>query len=258
MCLRARLGGESREDNTLIAWVRADHWLTVIEGIPCRPSYRSLTLSAAGSHLLVAVEKSLDFLATSGIIQLLQGDADAARHSPPTLTHSEQKAILRATARHPRDHLIYSLSLRTGLRLAEIVGLGVVDVYIDDRTPRTRLRIRPKIAKGGRTGDVFLPDALWWVNSGNSGSTRRDVGRDCSQAIPSSAPSPASASASAASSSPSLKRFTLSSTIGLHVRYPSLSVSYTARVRVSVHLVKCSDSGTFEIGIGWGPRYPWF
>ena len=80
--------------------------------------------------------------------------------SPPTLTHSEQKAILRATARNPRDHLIYSLALGTGLRLAEIVGLNVGDVYIDDRTPRTRLRIRPEIAKGGRTGDVFLPDAL--------------------------------------------------------------------------------------------------
>ncbi len=80
--------------------------------------------------------------------------------SPPTLTHSEQRAILRATARNPRDHLIYSLALGTGLRLAEIVGLAVGDVYIDDRTPRTRLRIRPEIAKGGRTGDVFLPDAL--------------------------------------------------------------------------------------------------
>ena len=80
--------------------------------------------------------------------------------SPPTLTHSEQKAILRATARNPRDHLIYSLALGTGLRLAEIVGLNVGDVYIDDRMPRTRLRIRPEIAKGGRKGDVFLPDAL--------------------------------------------------------------------------------------------------
>ena len=80
--------------------------------------------------------------------------------SPPTLTHNEQKAILRATACNPRDHLIYSLALGTGLRLAEIVGLDVGDVYIDDRTPRTRLRIRPEIAKGGRTGDVFLPDAL--------------------------------------------------------------------------------------------------
>ncbi len=80
--------------------------------------------------------------------------------SPPTLTQSEQRAILRATACNPRDHLIYSLALGTGLRLAEIVGLNVGDVYIDDRTPRTRLRIRPEIAKGGRTGDVFLPDAL--------------------------------------------------------------------------------------------------
>jgi site-specific recombinase XerC len=76
------------------------------------------------------------------------------------VTHSEQRAILRATACNPRDHLIYSLALGTGLRLAEIVGLDVGDVYIDDRTSRTRLKIRPEIAKGGRTGDVFLPQAL--------------------------------------------------------------------------------------------------
>src|SRR5438093_377902 len=80
--------------------------------------------------------------------------------SPRTLTNSEQKAILRATTRNARDHLIYSLALGTGLRLAEIVGLVVGDVYIDDRTPRTRLKLRPEIAKGGRKGDVFLPDAL--------------------------------------------------------------------------------------------------
>src|SRR5437867_4002202 len=63
--------------------------------------------------------------------------------SPSTLTHSEQKAILRATACNPRDHLIYSLALGTGLRLAEIVGLAAGDVYTDDRTPRKRLRICP-------------------------------------------------------------------------------------------------------------------
>src|SRR6058998_2575951 len=80
--------------------------------------------------------------------------------SPPTLTHSEQKTILRATSCNPRDHLVYSLALGTGLRLAEIVGLNVGDVYIDDGVARTRLKIRPEIAKGGRTGDVFLPDAL--------------------------------------------------------------------------------------------------
>ena len=68
--------------------------------------------------------------------------------SPPTLTHSEQKAILRATARNPRDHLIYSLALGTGLRLAEIVGLEVGDVYTPESRPRTRLRIRPEIVLG--------------------------------------------------------------------------------------------------------------
>jgi integrase/recombinase XerC len=106
-----------------------------------------------------AKQIGLDFPATSGIIQLLRGGL-MPHLSPPTVTHSEQKAILRATACNPRDYLIYSLALGTGLRLAEIVGLGVGGVYIDDRTPRTRLKIRPEIAKGGRKGDVFLPDAL--------------------------------------------------------------------------------------------------
>ncbi len=80
--------------------------------------------------------------------------------SPQTLTHGEQKAILRATARSLRDHLIYSLALGTGLRLAEIVGLNVGDVYTLDGRPKNRFRLRPEIAKGGRSGDVFLPDAL--------------------------------------------------------------------------------------------------
>ena len=80
--------------------------------------------------------------------------------SPPTLTEAEQKAILRATACHARDHMIYSLALGTGLRLAEIVGLNVGDAFFPDGGPRTRVRIRAVIAKRGRKGDVFLPDAL--------------------------------------------------------------------------------------------------
>jgi integrase/recombinase XerC len=80
--------------------------------------------------------------------------------SPQTLTRSEQRAILRATAGNPRDHLIYSLALGTGLRLAEIVGLNVGDVYTPEGRPRNRVRLRAEIAKGGRVGDVFLPDAL--------------------------------------------------------------------------------------------------
>src|SRR5947209_1235506 len=80
--------------------------------------------------------------------------------SPPTLTHTEQKAILCTTRRNLRDHLIYSLALGTGLRLAEIVGLNVGDVYTLDGKPRNRVRLWPEIAKNGRAGDVFLPDVL--------------------------------------------------------------------------------------------------
>ena len=80
--------------------------------------------------------------------------------SPPTLTHAEQNAILRATRRNLRDHLIYSIALGTGLRLAETVGLNVGDAYSPIGKPKNRIRLRPEIAKYGRAGDVFLPDAL--------------------------------------------------------------------------------------------------
>ena len=80
--------------------------------------------------------------------------------SPTTLTQDEQRVILLATAKHPRDHLIISLALGTGLRLGEIVGLNVGDVYSPDGTPRVRVRVRREIAKRGRAGDVFLPDRL--------------------------------------------------------------------------------------------------
>jgi len=68
--------------------------------------------------------------------------------------------LLRVTDCNLRDYLIYSLALGTGLRLAEIVGLNVGDVYTPEGKPRSRIRLRPEIAKGGRAGDVFLPDAL--------------------------------------------------------------------------------------------------
>jgi site-specific recombinase XerC len=76
--------------------------------------------------------------------------------SPQTLTLAEQ----RATAGNLRDHLIYSLALGTGLRLAEIVGLNLGDVYLPNGSPRTRIRLRPELVKGGRSADVFLPDSL--------------------------------------------------------------------------------------------------
>lgn len=78
--------------------------------------------------------------------------------SPQTLTRAEQQALLLATSAHPRDHMLFSLALGTGLRLAEIVGLDVGNVYFPDATPRGRIRLR--VTKSGRPGDVFLPDAL--------------------------------------------------------------------------------------------------
>jgi len=80
--------------------------------------------------------------------------------SPFTLTRGEQNVILQVTACNLRNHLIYSLALGAGPLLAEIMGLNVGDVYTPDGKPRYRLRVRSEIAKGGRTGDVFLPDAL--------------------------------------------------------------------------------------------------
>jgi len=52
------------------------------------------------------------------------------------------------------------MALGTGLRLGELVGLNVGDVFAPNGTPRVRVRIRPEIAKGGRAADVFLPDRL--------------------------------------------------------------------------------------------------
>ena len=80
--------------------------------------------------------------------------------SPTTLTTDEQRLILRATAGNVRGHVIFSMALGTGLRLAEIVGLNVGDVYTPEGTPRVRVRVRSEIAKGGRAADVFLPDRL--------------------------------------------------------------------------------------------------
>ena len=64
------------------------------------------------------------------------------------------------TASNLRDHVIISLALGTGLRLAEIVGLDVGDVYASGGVPKARVRVRAAIAKGSRAADVFLPDKL--------------------------------------------------------------------------------------------------
>ena len=59
---------------------------------------------------------------------------------PPTLTRSEQEALLRASSGRRRDHLIFSLALGTSRRLAEIVGLSDLPPSDVPRSVLTRLR----------------------------------------------------------------------------------------------------------------------
>jgi integrase/recombinase XerC len=80
--------------------------------------------------------------------------------SPQSLTRDELQALLHVTADQPRESLIVSLALGTGLRLCELVGLNVGDLFLPDGRPRLRVHVRPEIAKRGRSGHVFLPDAL--------------------------------------------------------------------------------------------------
>lgn len=82
------------------------------------------------------------------------------RLSPASMTREEQEALLRVTSTHPRDHLIVSLALGTGLRLCELVGLDVGDLYASDGRPRLRITVRAAIAKRGTAGTLFPPDAL--------------------------------------------------------------------------------------------------
>ena len=59
--------------------------------------------------------------------------------APETMTASEQALLLRVTAAHddPRDHVLYSMALGTGLRLRELLGLNVGDVS-PPGTPKSR------------------------------------------------------------------------------------------------------------------------
>ena len=90
--------------------------------------------------------------------------------SPTTLTADEQALILRVTASNLRDYVIISLALGTGLRLAEIVGLNVGDVYGPGGVPKVRVRVRREIAKGGRAADVCQPA----VGTGGAEASARD------------------------------------------------------------------------------------
>jgi integrase len=88
--------------------------------------------------------------------------------TPKTLTAQEQGRLLRAVRAQgsPRDRAILSLALGTGLRLREVAGLNVGDVFTEGSAIAWKVRLDPKITKGGRGGVAFL-------NTGVRGELRR-------------------------------------------------------------------------------------
>jgi len=100
--------------------------------------------------------------------------------APETMTAAEQASLLRATTAAPRDHLLYSMALGTGLRLSELLGLNVGDVSPDGREVRRRVTLDPATTKGRRKGEVFLPAQLipsYGNSCHGSGATVRRLSR---------------------------------------------------------------------------------
>jgi integrase/recombinase XerC len=77
-------------------------------------------------------------------------------------TEREQALLLRATAEHPRDHLLFALALGTGLREHELVALDIGDVREPDGAVRRRVALR--VFKGCRRDptpqEIMLPEVL--------------------------------------------------------------------------------------------------
>ena len=110
--------------------------------------------------------------------------------SPTTLTDAELETILQATAGHSRDNLIISMALGTGLRLGELHGLNIGDVFAVDGTPKTRVFIRREIAKRGMAGNVFVPEKLipkleqfWKFKMERGEAVKSDAPLFCSQSM---------------------------------------------------------------------------
>ncbi len=82
--------------------------------------------------------------------------------APETMTQAEQAKLLEVSGQppRPRDHVLFSMALGTGLRLSEVLGLDVRHVTPDGETVRHRVRLDQARTKGKRNGEVFLPDRL--------------------------------------------------------------------------------------------------
>lgn len=79
------------------------------------------------------------------------------------LTDPEFKRLLAVVAQRKhaeRDRMALMLSHLVGLRVGEIAGLVLRDIFEDDSDVREQLRVRASIAKGGHERVVFLSERL--------------------------------------------------------------------------------------------------
>lgn len=98
------------------------------------------------------------------------------------LTEPEFKRLLAVVAQSKhaeRNRLAFMLSHLAGLRVGEIAGLLVGDIFEADGAIRERLVVRASIAKGGHERVVFLSDRLRheierFCRSAGEGQKRKD------------------------------------------------------------------------------------
>ncbi len=79
------------------------------------------------------------------------------------LTDPEFKRLLAIVAQRKhatRDRMALMLSHLAGLRVGEIAGLIIRDIFEEDGAVREQLRVRASIAKGGYERVVFLSERL--------------------------------------------------------------------------------------------------
>jgi integrase/recombinase XerD len=114
--------------------------------------------SATIQRRLVALRTFYDFLAYVQDQELpnpvvpKRHFIDLGHHLPRNLHESDIEKLFQSIGDHLRDRTIFTLMLHTGLRVGEIVHLGLGDVYFSEpRSPHLRLK-----GKGDRERMVYL------------------------------------------------------------------------------------------------------
>jgi site-specific recombinase XerC len=116
------------------------------------------------------------------------GSCPPAAIPRPPLTELEQATLVKVTGEHCsgyRDHVIFAVTLSTGLPEHKIAALDVGNVQHEDG--RVRCRIAPRSFKRSSTEpatqEVFLPDGVWY-KLGKLVSWKRRQGESVAVAAP--------------------------------------------------------------------------